>query len=110
MIKNVLQNKNVLSLLTNVSIAAFGLFGFLLLSRSLNKEEFGTWILYVTASGLVEMMRFGLTKVAIIKFLLEYKQMYQMQQMNFVDLDELLLNVRKCSVCIFIGLLQPLRL
>lgn len=69
MIENVLKNKNILSLLTNVSISAFGLLGFLLLTRSLNKEDFGSWILYTVASSLIEMMRFGLTKVAIIRFL-----------------------------------------
>ena len=69
MIKNVLQNKNILSLLTNVSISAFSLLGFLLLVRSLDKENFGAWILFTTASGLIEMMRFGLTRTALIRFL-----------------------------------------
>ncbi len=69
MIITLLNNKNVLSLLTNVSLAAFGLLSFLLLTRSLDKELFGAWVLYTVASGLIEMMRFGLTKVAIIKFL-----------------------------------------
>jgi O-antigen/teichoic acid export membrane protein len=68
-IKNVFQNKNILSLLTNVSISAFGLLGFLLLTRSLDKENFGAWIIFTTASGLIEMMRFGLTRVALIRFL-----------------------------------------
>lgn len=69
MIKNVLQNKNILSLLTNVSFSAFSLLGFLLLARALDKENFGAWILFTTASGLIEMMRFGLTRVALIRFL-----------------------------------------
>ena len=69
MIIALLNNKNVLSLFTNVSIAAFGLLSFLLLTRSLDKELFGAWVIYTVASGLIEMMRFGLTKVAIIKFL-----------------------------------------
>ncbi len=69
MIKNVLQNKNILSLLTNVSISTFSLLGFLLLARSLDKENFGAWILFTTASGLIEMMRFGLTRVALVRFL-----------------------------------------
>ena len=68
-IKNVLQNKNILSLLTNVSFSAFSLLGFLLLARSLDKENFGAWILFTTASSLIEMMRFGLTRVALIRFL-----------------------------------------
>ena len=69
MIKNVFQNKNILSLLTNVSISAFSLLGFFLLARSLDKENFGAWILFTTASGLIEMMRFGLTRTALIRFL-----------------------------------------
>ena len=69
MIKNVFQNKNILSLLTNISISSFGLLGFLLLARSLDKENFGAWILFTTASSLIEMMRFGLTRVALIRFL-----------------------------------------
>lgn len=69
MIKNVFRNKNILSLLTNISISAFSLLGFLLLARSLDKENFGAWILFTTASGLIEMMRFGLTRIALIRFL-----------------------------------------
>lgn len=69
MIKKVFQNSNILSLLTNVSISAFSLLGFLLLTRSLDKENFGAWILFTTTSGLIEMMRFGITRVAIIRFL-----------------------------------------
>jgi len=68
-IANVFQNKNILSLFTNVSISAFSLLGFLLIARSLDKENFGAWILFTTASGLIEMMRFGLTRVALIRFL-----------------------------------------
>jgi len=41
----------------------------MLLARSYSQEDFGTWLLYIITGGLIEMLRFAITKISIIKFL-----------------------------------------
>jgi O-antigen/teichoic acid export membrane protein len=62
-------NKNVLSLAANLSVAVFGFLSFLLLTRSLTKNDFGEWVLFITAANFLEMLRFGVTRTALIRFL-----------------------------------------
>lgn len=68
-IKKVLENKNFLSLTANLSVAVFGFLSFLLLTRSLTKDAFGEWVLFITAANFLEMLRFGITRTAIVRFL-----------------------------------------
>ncbi len=68
-INKLVREKNTLALSANISVAAFRFVSFLLLVRLFEKEIFGEWILYITAAGLIEMIRFGITKIAIIRFL-----------------------------------------
>jgi O-antigen/teichoic acid export membrane protein len=68
-IKKVLSNKNTLSLAANLSVAVFGFFSFVLLTRTLTKDHFGEWVLFITAGNFLEMLRFGITRTAIIRFL-----------------------------------------
>lgn len=68
-IKKVLKNKNFLSLTANLSVAVFGFLSFLLLTRTLSKDAFGEWVLFITAANFLEMLRFGITRTAIIRFL-----------------------------------------
>lgn len=67
-ITNILREKNFLSLTTSLSVAVLGLFGFILLTRSLSKELFGDWVLYVTIATFFDMLRFGLTSNALVRF------------------------------------------
>ncbi len=52
-----------------MSVAVFGFLSFILLTRTLPKSDFGEWVLFITASGFIEMLRFGLTRTAIVRFL-----------------------------------------
>ncbi len=63
------RNNNFLSLTNNGLIAVFGFLSFLMLVRQLPREEFGEWVLFITLGGFVDMLRFGITRTAIIRFL-----------------------------------------
>ncbi len=69
LIHKMATNKNVLSLAANLSVAVFGFLSFLLLTRSLTKNDFGEWVLFITAANFLEMLRFGVTRTALIRFL-----------------------------------------
>ena len=68
-IKKLIQKNEFLSLTGNLSYAVLGFVSFLLLTRSFEKEVFGQWVLFVTASSFIEMFRFGLTRTALVRFL-----------------------------------------
>jgi len=68
-IKLLLKNDNILSLLGNVVVAVFGLLSFFVLARILPIKDLGEWVLFITAGNFIEMMRFGITRTAIIRFL-----------------------------------------
>lgn len=56
------------TLLNRVSDFTFGFFIFLILVRILTKDEFGTWVLYISVSTLVEMTRSTFVQSAFVKF------------------------------------------
>ncbi len=64
-----LKNDNFLSLSSNLSIAVFGFLSFFILVRSLSPTNFGVWVIFITAGNFIEMLRFGVTRTAIIRFL-----------------------------------------
>ncbi|MCF8307651.1 MAG: oligosaccharide flippase family protein [Bacteroidales bacterium] len=68
-ISKITREKNFLSLSANLSVAAFGFLSFVLLTRTLPKDPFGKWVLFITAANFLEMLRFGITRTAIIRFL-----------------------------------------
>ncbi|MFO8053760.1 MAG: MATE family efflux transporter [Bacteroidales bacterium] len=63
------HDKDIQSLSGNTIFAALGFLSFVILTRSFEKEVFGEWVLYVTAAVFIEMFRFGLTKMALVRFL-----------------------------------------
>ncbi|MFA9388884.1 MAG: oligosaccharide flippase family protein [Prolixibacteraceae bacterium] len=67
-ITRIIKEKNFLSLSTSMSVAALGLFSFILLTRGLTQELFGDWVLYVTIATFMDMLRFGLTSTALVRF------------------------------------------
>jgi O-antigen/teichoic acid export membrane protein len=67
-INKIVREKNVLSLMTSLSVAALGLFSFILLTRGLEKEFFGDWVLYITIATFFDLLRFGLTSTALVRF------------------------------------------
>lgn len=68
-LKAVLNSNESLSLMGNMSVAMFGFLSFMLLARSFAPNVFGEWLLYLVTAGLIEMLRFAITRVSIIRFL-----------------------------------------
>ena len=82
----ILKNKNFLSLANNGLVAVFGFFGFLLLVRSLSTNEFGEWVLLITTANFLDMLRFGITRTAIVRFLAgaDQKEARQLIGSNYI--------------------------
>ncbi|NQV02884.1 MAG: oligosaccharide flippase family protein [Bacteroidia bacterium] len=53
----------------NAVTAALGFLTFFVLVRSLEQDSFGEWVLFITAATLVDLLRFGITRVALTRFL-----------------------------------------
>ena len=69
LLKKLLSSNNFLSLANNGLVAVFAFLSFILLVRMVPQETFGEWILFITASNFLDMLRFGITRTAIIRFL-----------------------------------------
>jgi O-antigen/teichoic acid export membrane protein len=67
-LSRIIREKNIQSVTTSVFVAAINLAIFVILVRSLGKEAFGKWVIFITAAGLVDLLRFGLTKRALIHY------------------------------------------
>jgi len=52
-----------------MSVAVFTFASFMLIVRSLSPSIYGEWVLFLTLGNFVEMLRFGITRTAIIRFL-----------------------------------------
>ena len=65
----IFKNHNFLSLANNGLVAVFGFFSFIILVRSLETNEFGEWVLFITSLNFLDMLRFGITRTAIVRFL-----------------------------------------
>jgi len=65
----IFKNHNFLSLANNGAIAVFGFLSFVVLTRSLPTDEFGEWVLFITSLNFIDMLRFGITRTAIVRFL-----------------------------------------
>ena len=57
------------TMLQRVSLFIFGVVGYMLLDRGLNKSHYGVWALYLTIFSLFEAVKQGLIRNASIKFL-----------------------------------------
>ncbi len=68
-VKEILSSNNFLSLANNGLVAAFAFLSFLMLVRMVPQETYGEWVLFITASNFLDMLRFGITRTAIIRFL-----------------------------------------
>ena len=69
LIIKIIREDNFLSLSGNLVIAALGFMGFALLARNLSTDEFAQWVLFISGGSLVEMIRFGITNNALVRFL-----------------------------------------
>lgn len=68
-LQKLLSSNNFLSLANNGLVAVFAFLSFLLLVRMVPQETFGEWVLFITAANFLDMLRFGITRTAIIRFL-----------------------------------------
>ncbi len=68
-LKHIGKEKNLSSLMANVSVAFLGLLSFMLLTRQLSKELFGEWVLFITLATFVDLLRFGLTRTSSVRIL-----------------------------------------
>lgn len=64
--KNILAEKNIASLTSNLVLAVAGFLSFILLSRNIAPALFGSWLLYLALSGFADLIRIGVTKNAVI--------------------------------------------
>lgn len=53
----------------NAITVLFGFSSFYMLIRSLTKEDYGTWVLFLSVVSIIEMARNGLTQDAVVKYL-----------------------------------------
>lgn len=68
--RSVLHNNNFLSIFGNILSAGFAFLSFAILARSYLPTDFGQYMLFVVGGTFLEMLRFGLTRTSIVKFLL----------------------------------------
>jgi len=68
-LKNIGRKQDFLSFSGNLIYAILGFLSFILLTRSLDKDVFGQWVLFVTTANFVDMFRFGITRTAVVRFL-----------------------------------------
>tara|TARA_R110001632_G_scaffold64960_3_gene154210 strand:+ start:6281 stop:7657 length:1377 start_codon:yes stop_codon:yes gene_type:complete len=65
----IIKEDNFLSLAGNLVLAVLGFAGFALLARGLETDSFAKWVLFISGGSLVEMLRFGITNNALVRFL-----------------------------------------
>lgn len=69
LVTKILKNNNFLSLANNGLVAVLAFFSFMVLVRSLPTEDFGKWVLFLTTANFLDMLRFGITRTAMVRFL-----------------------------------------
>jgi O-antigen/teichoic acid export membrane protein len=68
-LNKIVREDNFLSLSGNLIIAIFGITSFAILARSFSVNEFGQWVLFISAGSFIEVFRFGITNTALIRYL-----------------------------------------
>lgn len=69
LISKFFKEDNVLSLGGNLIVAVFGFMVFALLARSYDTHSFSQWVLFVSGGSFIEMLRFGITKNGLLRYL-----------------------------------------
>lgn len=100
--KKILQEKNISSLVSNMTVAALGLVGFMLLTRVLTKEDFGNWVLFIALSTFFDLLRFGLTQNALVRILTIADPKEEKEQMGTSFVIQLKMQVLITLLCWFI--------
>ena len=58
-----------MSFIERASMMIFGFFSFIILIRALNKSEFGVWVLFITVTTIIELVRNGLVRTPTIRYI-----------------------------------------
>jgi O-antigen/teichoic acid export membrane protein len=106
-IKTLFRTNESLSLMGNMSVAVFGFLGFMLLARTFSQEKFGEWLLYLVTAGLIEMLRFAITRVSIIRFLSGARADERAQLLGSNWLLGLFLTLLIIIIIVFVKLIFP---
>jgi O-antigen/teichoic acid export membrane protein len=68
-LKNFSHEANFLSLMGNIVASFFGIVGFAFLAHHFPPEILGQWVLYISSAALIDMFRFGITNMGVIRHL-----------------------------------------
>jgi len=68
-ILKIIRAENSLSLIGNLVFAFFGFANIFILARTLSKDDFGEWVIYLSGMALLEMIRKGITSTPLVRFL-----------------------------------------
>lgn len=63
------NSSNLHSLIGNISYAGFSMVLFIMLARFTDKELYGRWVIFITALGLLDMLRVGLAGTGSIRYI-----------------------------------------
>ncbi|MFT5640426.1 MAG: O-antigen/teichoic acid export membrane protein [Cyclobacteriaceae bacterium] len=101
-IKHLLDKDNIIVLLGNVGSSALGLFIFMILARILEPSDFGSWALFISFSGLFEIIKTGLIRQALVHKLNDSNTFLQNELLASARLINLLLSIF-LAIIVFIG-------
>jgi O-antigen/teichoic acid export membrane protein len=68
-VTRILKTDNFLSLAGNFVFAFLGFASIFILARTLNKSDFGEYVIYLSGMSLFEMVRSGITNTPLVRFL-----------------------------------------
>lgn len=66
--EKILKNSRFWLMVGNIFNAGFGFLSIGILARSLSTDDFGSWVIFVTNMGFVEMIRSGFVYQALVKY------------------------------------------
>lgn len=89
-IRQIITSNNFLSLANNGLVAVFAFLSFIMLVRMVPQETFGEWVLFITASNFIDMLRFGITRTALVRFLSGADEQYEKSLMGANNLINLI--------------------
>ncbi len=100
--RQIITSNNFLSLANNGLVAIFAFLSFIMLVRMVPQETFGEWVLFITASNFIDMLRFGITRTAIIRFLSGAKHGEAMKLMGANNTINLISTILLASILFII--------
>lgn len=67
-LNHIFNRDNRLSFLGNIFASVLGFGSFILLTRTLSREDLGLWIIFITVATFIDLGRFGLLRGAVVRF------------------------------------------